>query len=214
MDHQVIEWSLAGEANRRGLLKEYPRKFLAVAVDLAEAFWHGQQEERNAEANHIREYIRQLDPSWSREAEAEEDRRREDLLEGLIDDTPEYTYWRSLPDRDLHERCLRAIHECAAQYAESRPDEFVSSLYPILRSSRLASIQSILLDVLLNQRGRLAFVRCTTEVISDARLYHVSGIELMVIPVLHFVRRAQLVNAPASPGPAGLFPHRKSSAGP
>jgi hypothetical protein len=177
MDHQVIEWSLAGEDNRRGLLKEYPKEFLPVAVDLAEAFWHCQQEKRSAGANTISDYIRQLDPSWSQEAEAREERRRLDLLGGLIDDAPEYSYWRSLPDRDLHERCLRAIHECAARCAESGPEDFAAHIYPILRSSRLASVQSILLDLFLNQSKRPDFVRCAVELISDERLYHVSGIE-------------------------------------
>ena len=177
MDHQILEWSLAGEDNRRGLLKEYPQKFLPVAVELAEAFWHAQQEDRSGGANAISDYMRKLNPSWSQEAEAEQERQRQILLGGLIDDAPEYGYWRSLPDRDLHERCLRAIHECVARIAESRPDHFASSIYPILHSSRLASIQSILLDVLLKQRGRPDFLARTIEVITDARLYYVSGIE-------------------------------------
>src|SRR5207249_859590 len=37
MDHQAIEWSLAGEEGRRGLLVEYPDAFLPVAFDLVEA---------------------------------------------------------------------------------------------------------------------------------------------------------------------------------
>lgn len=36
-DHHAIEWSLAGEGERRGLLKEFPQSFLPVALELAEA---------------------------------------------------------------------------------------------------------------------------------------------------------------------------------
>jgi hypothetical protein len=177
MDHQMIEWSLAGEGGRRSLLKEHPENFLPVAVDLVEALWHGQQEERSSTGARISEYIRELDPSWSEETEAEVKRQEEAKLGGLIDDSAEYGYWHSLPNHDPRERCLRAIHECAAQFAQADPNKFISSLYPVLRSSRLASVQSILLDVLLHNKETPGSSKLIAETILDPRLYYASGIE-------------------------------------
>lgn len=176
IDHQAIEWSLAGEDGRRGLLKEHPEAFLPVALELAEALWHDRQEDRNSGANRISELIREFDPSWSKEVEAEHKRQKQERLGDLIDDGPEWSYWRTLPKHDAHERILRAIHECAEQCAKNSPQNFTSSVAPILRRSRLASVHSILLDVLLKQKVKPSFVNCILDLMLDSRLYHVSGI--------------------------------------
>lgn len=95
----------------------------------------------------------------------------------MIDDSAKWSYWGSFPDHDVHARCLRAIHECAERCAKDSLDVFISTIVPILRSSRLTSIQSILLDVLLQHRGQDTCIKCILDCLVEARLYHASGIE-------------------------------------
>lgn len=176
-DHHAIEWSLAGDGERRGLLKEHPRAFLPVALELAEALWHAKHEDRNSTASSISNLMKELNPSWTEEAAAADERRLQELVAGLIDDSPEWSYWRSFPDHDVHARCLGAIHECAEQCAKNSLTNFASSIVPILRSSRLASVQSILLDVLLQHRGEAICESCILDCLMDSRLYYASGME-------------------------------------
>lgn len=176
-DHHVIEWSLAGEGERRGLLKEHPEAFLPVALELAEALWHEKADNRLDSRRGLTDIIKQFEPTWSEEKEAELEREREALLGGLFDDSAEWGYWRTFHDHDLHSRVLSAVHECAKRCAAGSMEGFCSSIAPILRSSRLVSVQSILLDVLLQGPQQLACQRRILECITDSRLYHASGIE-------------------------------------
>jgi hypothetical protein len=176
-DHHAIEWSLAGEGERRGLLKEHPVTFLPVALELAEALWHAKLEDRSSTTNSISKLIREFDPSLTEEAAAADECRLKALLGDLIDDSPEWSYWRGFPDHDVQVRCLGAIHECAERCAKNALGNFISSIVPSLRFSRLASVHSILLDVLLQQREQASCLDCVIERLTDSRLYYTSGIE-------------------------------------
>jgi hypothetical protein len=176
-DHHAIEWSLAGADGRRGLLKEYPLSFLPVALELAEALWHQKQESGNSSAARLSEIMMQFNPAWSETSNAEYERQRQQRLGGLIDDAADWSYWRAFPDQDARSRSLRAIHECAEQCAKSSLETFVSSLVPHLRRSPLASVQSILLDVLLKYPEQAGCANCILDCATDARLYQASGLD-------------------------------------
>lgn len=180
MDHQAIEWSLAGESGRRSLLKEYPATFLPVALDLAEALWSERHRERQTQGNRIDELMRQFDSSWSEDAAARHEQERQRRLGDLIDDSPEWSYWRSLPRDEVYERCLRAIHDCVEQIAKNSPGEFSAKFVPLLRSSRLASVQTILIDLLLGGKQHAEFRQHLQQCVFDSRLYYVTGAEYWV----------------------------------
>ena len=173
-DHHAIEWSLAGEDGRRGLLKEYPQTFLPVAIDLAEALWRERDRELTTGVDDI---VKQIVPSASMEEVALREQKEEENLGGLIDDGAEWGYWRSSRDLDARSRVLGAIHDCAKRCMASSLEDFCSSMFPILRSSRLCSIQSILLDVLLVSHEKPICANCILECILDQRLFYASGIE-------------------------------------
>ncbi len=179
IDHQVIEWSLAGEGGRHSLLKERPKAFLPVALELAEALWHSQQEQRGSRPSGMWKVIRRFGPSWSAEAQAERERQSQERLGGLVDDVPRWTYWQGWPGHDARERCLRAIHECVKECARGPEREFALAIFTILRGSPLASIHSILLDVLLEQGEKPWALDCILTCIADSRLFHVPGIEVL-----------------------------------
>src|SRR5207244_9091962 len=61
MDHEAIEWSLAGQDGKRSLLKEYPVPFFPVAVDLAEALWMLKSVDRDNAGNRMSEIMKELD---------------------------------------------------------------------------------------------------------------------------------------------------------
>jgi len=177
IDHQAIEWSLAGEGGRRGLLKEHPVEFMPVALELAEALWHGEHSERERQRGDIDGMMRQFVPEWSEEAAAELRRTKERYLGDLIDDVAELSYWRSIPNHRHHARCLAAIHECARRCVTDSPEQFISSVLPLMRASRLASVQSILLDILLSRKEQPLFLCNLSTLVADSRLYHATGIE-------------------------------------
>ena len=106
MDHQAIEWSLAGEDGRHSLLKDHPTAFLPVAVDLAEALWTLKHENTGNLENHLSKLIRELDPSWSEATEQQHEHDRQLGLEDLIDDSPKWRYWQGMPSNEPYERML------------------------------------------------------------------------------------------------------------
>jgi len=179
MDHQAIEWSLAGENGRRSLLKEHPTTFLPVAVDLAEALWMLKQQDPGNRENIISELLRELDPSCSEEAHQQRERERQLRLGDLIDDSPTWGYWQSLPTGEPYERCLKAVHECAEHCAKESPTVF-ESIVGVLRSSRMASIHTILFDVLLENQANPATLGFLRESVLDWRLYYVSGTQYWI----------------------------------
>ncbi|HEY5743009.1 MAG TPA: ATP-binding protein [Terrimicrobiaceae bacterium] len=179
MDHQAIEWSLAGENGRRSLLKEYPTAFLPVAVDLAEALWTLKHQDSGNPEYMISELLRELDPSCSDEVHQQRERERQLRLGDLIDDSPKWTYWQSVPNGEPNERCLKAVHECAQHCAKESSAVF-ESVVAILRSSRMASIHTILFDVLLENEGNRGVLGFLRESVLDSRLYYVSGTEYWI----------------------------------
>jgi hypothetical protein len=176
IDHQAIEWSLGEENGRGGLLKTHPVAFLPAGLELAEALWHQKHKEDQKEDTWKTEVLEGLGYKYKAEEAAEYARRKDEILNGMIDDSPEWRYWRSLANQDAHRRCLTAIHECLAHWAKIDPDRFIFTLMPLARKSPLASVHSILLDVLLFHNEQPIFRSGILEMILDRRLYHISGI--------------------------------------
>jgi hypothetical protein len=189
IDHQAIEWSLGEENGRGGLLNKYPVAFLPAGLELAEALWHQEHNNDQTDDTWKTEVLEGLGFKYKAEEAAEYACRKDELLNGLIDDSPEWRYWRSLANQDAHKRSLTAIHECLAHWAKIDPERFISILVPLARKSRLASVHSILLDVLLFQNEQPIFRRGILEMLLDGRLYHISGI-------VHWLEKGVIVGWP------------------
>ena len=200
MDHQAIEWSLAGEDMKRSLLKEFPSAFFPVALDLAEALWILKSDSRNSADNRMSELLRELDPPEIRAAHERREQERQILLKDLIDDAPEWQFWRGTPTGEPFERCLKAIHACAEHCAKSDPEGFASTIAPILQKSRLASIHSIAMDLLLEGKNLASAVDCLRVSVMDVRVFYVPGLKywleqamLVVWPGLRAHERLPLI---------------------
>jgi hypothetical protein len=199
MDHQAIE-SLVGEDGKRSLLKEFPVAFFPAALDLAEALWILKSDSRNSGGNRISELLKELDPPEIRIAHERREQERQILLKDLIDDAPEWQFWRSTPTGEPFERCLKAIHACAEHCAKSDSQGFVSTIAPILQKSRLASIHSIAMDLLLENKDLASAVGCLRVSVTDVRLFYVPGLKywleqamLVVWPGLRAHERLPLI---------------------
>ena len=175
MDHQAIEWSLAGEDMKRSLLKEFPSAFFPVALDLAEALWILKSDSRNSADNRMSELLRELDPPEIRAAHERREQERQILLKDLINDAPEWQFWRGTPTGEPFERCLKVIHACAEHCAKSDSEGFASTIAPILQKSRLASIHSIAMDLLLEGKNLASAVDCLRVSVMDVRVFYVPG---------------------------------------
>jgi hypothetical protein len=174
-NHHAVQWSLAGEDNHRSLIKEYPSEFLPVALELAEALWENKHGEKEESHSATIGFMRQFDARW-----ADPDSEKRDKLGELIDDALEWSYWRSFPSEDNYERCLSAIHECAENQMKNLPTAFLSEIAPRLKASRLATVQSILLDILIANPPQEGFTTMIGECLLDGRLYHVSGLRYWI----------------------------------
>src|SRR5260221_4335387 len=179
-DHQAIEWSLAGGDGHRSLLREHPTEFIPPALELTEALWHIKREEPGTSHGETLEWMKQFDAHWP-DLDSEDSRRAKQLkLDDLIDDAPDWSYWRTLPMQDEHERCLRSIHECAEDQLKRSAATFLTKMAPQLKSSRLASVQSILLDLLLANIHEQGFLALLGQCLMDGRLYQVSGLNYWI----------------------------------
>jgi hypothetical protein len=200
MDHQAIEWSLAGEDGKRSLLKEFPVAFFPAALDLAEALWILKSDSRNSAGNRISELLRELDSPEIRVVHERREQERQVLLKDLIDDAPEWQFWQRMPTGEPFERCLKAIHACAEHCAKSDSEGFASTIAPILQKSRLASIHSIVMDLLLEAKNLASAVDCLRVSVTDLRLFYVRGLKywleqgmLVVWPELRAHERLPLI---------------------
>lgn len=173
MPEQAINWSLAGEDKHRSLLGEFPAAFFPVAVELAEALFRHEIETRETRGGGIADLMEAISPGSTSTVGG----RETSGLVDLIDDMLDWAYWRNIVRGDPRERCLEAMHRHAEIIANSEIGMATSVVIPALRRSRLGSVQSIALDVLLN---RETDVKCRTilrDALLDPRLYFVSGID-------------------------------------
>ncbi len=183
MDHQAIEWSLAGGDGRRGLLGENPAVFLPVALDLAEALSGSHLRAHEESVQRISRFLPKVPGAPRPEPEGGPAPSR---LGDLVDDRPDWTFWRSLSPGSRYQRCLKAIHSCVRMMASDRPDVFLREAVPSLRRSRLAAVQSILLDEALRGQSQPGFLEVAIERLQDGRLYHVEGL-------LHWIERGIMI---------------------
>lgn len=142
MEHRAIDWSLAGRDQHRSLLKEFPEAFLPVAFDLAEALTGKNRDISIATA-----------------------------ANGLVDDRPDYSFWREGRDHTAVGRCIRAIQKWCEHLAETNPTLFFSCAAPLFRASRLLSLHSIYLDIAFNRVTETRFRTAFVEGLRDGRLY-------------------------------------------
>lgn len=148
MEHHAIDWSLAGRDQHRSLLKEFPEAFFPVAFDLAEALTGRDRDIRSANAG-----------------------------DGLVDDRPDYSFWREGRDHTAAGRCTRAIQKWSEHLAETNPTQFFSCAAPLFRGARILSLHSVYLDITFKRIADRRFREAFIERLRDGRLYqHVSVI--------------------------------------
>jgi hypothetical protein len=179
MDHQALEWSLAGKDGKRSLLKEYPVAFLPVAVDLAEALWTRKHGDPRDVGDGTPELKHLFDEPWPDELQEQRERERRVRLGELVDDASGWRCLRGFPAGGAHDRCLEAIHECVEFLVPQSSPDFESSI-GILRSSRMASIHMMLFELLLEHRQVPGAQVGLRESVLDSRLYYVSGFEYWI----------------------------------
>ena len=148
MDHQAIEWSLAGADGHRSLLAEYPREFLPVALDLVVA----------------------LTPAISEGAPDNENAKL------LIADFAGWDDFSADQGRPAPHRCLQAVKMASARILSSDPEKFIAEVSPALRSSLSTAVQSIHLDLLLQQPDDPKLSAIVHECLFDVRLYQATGL--------------------------------------
>jgi hypothetical protein len=207
MDHQAIEWSLAGRDGHPSLLKENPGIFLSVALDLAEALWVQKRNNPDRLDLSISALLNnipsELEKSWQlqlfgriKDCVVRVLRRIflaliprgviEDELsdpntksDALVDDAPSWHYQRILPSQDPHERCLDAVRDCFDHIIKESPADFVP-LARIIRESHMASAHMLLFDVLLEHKQEPLFADALRESVIDFRLLRIYGFECFI----------------------------------
>jgi hypothetical protein len=142
MEYHAIDWSLAGKDQHKSLLEEFPEAFLPLAFELAEALTGKDRDMRIAIS-----------------------------AKGLVNDHPDYDFWREGRDHTPAGRCIRAIQKWSEHLADSNPALFFSCAAPLFRAAKVLSLHSIYLDINLKRmadnRFRTAFIEC----LLDAKLY-------------------------------------------
>ena len=151
MSHHAIEWSLEGKDGRRSLMREFPTAFMPVAFMLSDALHNSENRHRFQAARH-----------------------------GLLDEYTAWSFWSDRRSPTASHRCLRAIHKCAAQLADSDITLFFSDIAPLFRASASLTIQSIYLDVLLERFQISAFADELAQRLLDWRLYRFSALNYWI----------------------------------
>lgn len=173
MPEQAIDWSLAGDENHRSLIGEFPAAFFPVALELAEALFRHEVSSR--EQRGLAELMDTISCSSADDISTSSHEPR--TPESLIDDLPDWAYWRKIARGDARERCLTTIHTHAQAIVKGDIALAVSSVIPALRRSRLGSVRSIALDVLLECKANLECENIIAEELLDQRLYRISGMD-------------------------------------
>ncbi len=167
-DHN-LRTALGVEGTDTGLLAEFPEAFFPVALDLVHAlhdFKYGSASPTHTALDNIRKEM----------GLGSSDQPPDDPA-ALIDDQPRWTYWKGFPSSDVQQRTLRLIHDKAKILQQSNPALFYSAIAPLLRGSRLATVQSFALDLLLEQRTDTRSLPFLCEAVLDARLYAIADID-------------------------------------
>jgi hypothetical protein len=169
LSYDALEQSLTGSfARGRSLVTVFPDAFLSVALEMAEALHHLEEERRqndNAESGFgeaLRAYFGG-DPSAEEEPPL-------DPRGDLIDDVSDHQF------RHRESLCEEAVKACAEQTAETKPELFARQVAPILRQSRLASAHEALLAAGAKAPPSAEVQRVLAQVVLDGRLYHVQGL--------------------------------------
>jgi len=92
-------------------------------------------------------------------------------FKGLVDDA---TYFWMLDGHDFSHRCVRVVKKYSLSLAESDLDAFLTTVYPILIKSKLLSLQSVLLDVLIKHVSVPRIAVAMADRLNDTRLFHFS----------------------------------------
>jgi hypothetical protein len=172
MPEQALDWSLAGKDNHRGLLAEFPGAFFPVAIELAEALFRSEFQRNDCRHAGLTELIEIIDPGSTTNKESNVTTSE---TKDLIDDRPEWSYWQSMVGQSARETCIHVIHEHTAAWAGKDSHQFAAEIAPALRKSRLGSVQTVVLDVLLDHRDDAGCQRHLRDAALDRRLYFISG---------------------------------------
>ena len=169
ISHNAFDLSLTGPNAHESLLSCYPEAFLPVAVAMAEAL-HWRDEKQRAHDHQTSAYleaIRGLPPAQPDDAAPD---GSPDPLEDLIDDVSRWQFEsRSSP-------CQAAIRDTLEQAAARSIEEAAVRLFPVLRKSRLASVQVKVLETATKHAHISAVQPVLGECLIDQRLFHSPGL--------------------------------------
>jgi hypothetical protein len=153
-----------------GLLCAHPATFLPVAIDLVEAFWPLELSEAAKRRELFRLTLTPEEQAVHDQIEPELESYSADEAE-LIDDRP-MRFWTGSSRNPVRERLLRGIESAIAHLSDQSSTTFVRDVAPILRASRLATIQSLLIGAAVERATHPPFRDLLGEMLGDARLFH------------------------------------------
>lgn len=174
------------------LICEFPEIFLTVALDLAIALWPLLEKERRDSTSGFLEAFQ--DYFDKQEASPES------ALGDIIDDSPNSILWLSTHRIHAYERLMEKLRDACKKLFDSDTFRFVSIHAKLLRRSRLATVQSILLNLAITNVQQPPAASLLGELLKDPRLYHVSdlfpwmehGLELLWLDASQELRHALL----------------------
>lgn len=176
MAEHAFGWCLGSHGQKPGLLERYPLEFLPVALQAAEAL---STEYLANKRKSMRRFAADIAKAMG--GAVEEPKEAVDLPPpAIIDDRPEYTFWKLAHRAGPYERCLSLIYDCVRQISAATPNLFVMRAGPDLAASRLATVQSFLFDVCLAHFEEPGFDSVLREALLDNRIYLVSGLAFWV----------------------------------
>ena len=201
ISHNALDLSLTGPNVNLSLLSSFPEDFLPVAVEMAEAI-HWRDEKQREQNDQELAYLVALRGHSSAPQEETTANDRPGPLEDLIDDISSWHFEsRTSP-------CQEAIRKTVEEEAERSADTFAVRLAPILRRSRLASMQGIVLETATRHANTAAVQGVIRECLTDARLFHAPGL----LPALERAISAAWRNLDTE-GQAGLMSNIEATAG-
>jgi hypothetical protein len=169
ISHNAFDLSLTGPNVNLSLLSSFPEDFLPVAMEMAEAI-HWRDEKHREQNDQELAYLVALRGHSSALQEETTANDRPDPLGDLIDDISSWHFEsRTSP-------CQEASRKTVEEEAERSANTFATRLAPILRRSRLASVQGIVLETATKHNKNAAAQSVLRECLTDARLFHAPGL--------------------------------------
>jgi len=166
MSHYALEWTLAGEGRRIGLLREFPDAFFPAAAELVEALWRdGVDERNNSEVSFTPLSEEQVAQSLAGEEAA-----------ALIDDLPSWFHSHGYLGHGLRERAWSIVYNAAKEWASRDLGRFARAVADPLRRSRMASIQGLVLDVMEDHRAAPAVAALRLAAAKEIGLYRLENL--------------------------------------